>query len=141
MKLINQVCTLEQAKRLKELGVVQVSQYIWREGQLEHIDSVNSWADQETVKGMLSHYDSIWERSWRDDWQIYSAFTVAELGAVLPGFAHIPLKSDMNDYWYLFLDKYEQFKTEAEARAALLIYRLEKGAITVAEVNHFLKAA
>jgi hypothetical protein len=83
MKLEKQVCTLEQAKRLKGLGAIQESQCYWRCGILEHVASVNSWGDQQTFGELIKRNDSIWEPQWRDDYEIYSAFTVAELGAMI----------------------------------------------------------
>lgn len=68
MKLGNQVCSLELAKRLKELGVNQESLFYWQEhlsgGQSDLIQA-NEPADDD----------------YRD---FYSAFTVAELGGMLP---------------------------------------------------------
>ncbi len=141
MKLKKQVCTEQQAKRLKELGVVQDSQCYWRRGQVEHVDGVNSWADQQTLGEMIIEYDATCEPAWRDKSEIYSAFTVAELGEMLAYNAQIPAKSHDGDYWFVYLDKYEQFKTEAQTRAELLIYFLEKGGITTTEVNRHLQTA
>jgi hypothetical protein len=119
MKISNQVCTLEQAKRLKELGVCQESYFHYG----DHMDGVfESWMHE------------------GDEDTFYAAFTVAELGAMLKGCETYPRKSDRNDYWFIYLEKFEHFKTEAEGRAAILIYRLEKGASTIAEVNHLLQA-
>jgi hypothetical protein len=121
MKIENQVCTLEQAKKLKELGVCQ-------ESYLYHVKDI-------TTPGTLSGKEKIiFNQHW-------SAFSVAELGVMLGNMAHYPHRSDRNEYWYVYLDKYEQYKTEAEVRAAVLIFRLERGAITIAEVNHLLQSA
>lgn len=76
MKLESQVCTLEQAKRLQELGVTQVSIWFWE--TLKHFpdcaeNRLTAWFNaghsisQDVVTG------------------IFSAFTVAELGVMLGG--------------------------------------------------------
>lgn len=128
MDVKNQVCTLEQAKKLKELGILQES-LCW---YVHHL---------ETELVVAFGY------SWTDDpgYECYpekwSAFNVAELGVMLNTFTGNIRKSDNGDYWYAYLDTYQQFKTEVEARAALLICRLEWGSITPDEVNHLLKAA
>lgn len=124
MKIENQVCTLEQAKRLKELGVAQDSLFY-------------HWLDYDGYKHACVRMEK-WNNGRQPD---CSAFTVAELGVMLQGCESYTRKSDRNDYWYIYLDKYEHFKTEAETRAALLIYRLERGAITAAEVNYLLQSA
>ena len=67
MELKHQVCSLEIAKRLKELGVKQESEFHW-----QHHRSVNSpsgWA---------------WSLSNTTNGHSVSAFTVAELGEILP---------------------------------------------------------
>ena len=130
MKIENQVCTLKQANRLKELGVTQDSilYYYPSCGEL-------------LLKGRLvtktgTQYKKVLVGK---DLASCSAFTVAELGEMLADNAQIPAKSHDGDYWYIYLDKYEQFKTEAQTRAALLIYFLEKGGITATEVNQRLQ--
>jgi hypothetical protein len=77
MKLEDQVINLSQAKRLKELGIRQNSQYYWRCGKIEHVSGVNSWGDQETLGEMIKRNDSIWSPNWRDDYEIYCAFAIA----------------------------------------------------------------
>lgn len=134
MKLENQVCSLELSKRLKELGVKQESYFWWAE------DITDSWI----VHG--------------DDYRIraglcYSAFTVAELGEMLPfcvrvngDFYEIELpnpdgmKENSLSYGYhkpiktlpfewLFCNSY--CGTEANARSKMLIYLLENNLIKI----------
>ena len=127
----NQVCTKEQALKLKELGVSQET--LWSYFKCP------SHAGLCLTEMSVRHVWILTGNPYDDeDIEITAAFTVAELGVMLGPLAHYPQHSDRNDYWYIYLDKYEQFKTEAEVRAATLIYRLEKGAITAAEVNHLL---
>lgn len=146
MNIENQVCTFHQAKRLKELGVGypkgQESFFKWFE-----CDIGESWEpglfrpdsgefDYMLIGGLEGDYSD--EVETRGNWD---AFTVAELGVMLGATAHYLQRSDRNDYWYVYLDTYKQFKTEAEGRAAMLIFRLEVCAITAAEANHLLKSA
>jgi len=142
MKLENQVCTLEQAKRLKELGVCQDSQCYWRRSQVEHIDGVNSWPDQQTLREMIVEYDGAGEVGWQDRFEIYSAFTVGELGVML-GFSPyaVYLKKDNIVFWHADYEHmpFGAFPTEAEAKAAILIHQLENNLITAAEINQRLK--
>jgi hypothetical protein len=70
MDLQKQVCSLELAKRLKELGVQQ--------------ESVFAWLVESDGSGTLTTKDDRPQRSFyrADEW--CSAFTVAELGELLP---------------------------------------------------------
>jgi hypothetical protein len=121
MKIEDQVCTEFQADRLKEFGIIQESLFY-------HTHS--DWGVMPRKSIDFSGNPS-------------SAFTVAELGILLP-----PGYDTMyctNDGWRGFdLDGQDMcdsktFDTEAEARAAMLIYLLETNLITPAEVNERLK--
>jgi hypothetical protein len=112
LTLEQQVCSLESAKRLKELEVSQESLF-WHE------------YDQYGYSG-IKHGCHDKERFW----DIYSAFTVAELGLLLPK-NYISKNSD--DYkwmgywwdWACYKRIVEGCDNEAEARAKMLIYLLE----------------
>jgi hypothetical protein len=67
MKLENQVCSLELAKKLKTLGVKQESYFIWAK----------------RVDGTYIVYDHPRFGSMFADEGSFSAFTVAELGSLL----------------------------------------------------------
>lgn len=100
MKLSDQVCSLDLAKRLKELGVKQDSLFYWFECPVK-----NEW-----IIGNPNR-----------DWENYSAFTVAELGKLLPD----------EFYSYRLSNKWRTNKimsmhvtidiTEANSRALMLI--------------------
>lgn len=111
MELEKQVCSFELAKRLKELRVKQESFYLW--------DGV----------------DRDLHRSDDDQWLIdrcYSAFTVAELGEMLPKNCRTRRSIDHKDDWLvdsLSTDHMAHSPTEADARANMLIYLLENGLI------------
>lgn len=134
MKLENQVISLEHAKKLKALGVKQESLWWWEE------DLECDYVDYRLIYKTKLYYKN------RD---IYSAYTVAELGELLPDKIikdHIWINGKVmeKDRRY-FLNsgkrgkehhiKYipdagREFKhlfsyTEASARAKMLIYLLE----------------
>jgi hypothetical protein len=141
MELEQQVCSLELAKRLKQLGVKQECLFYWDE----------NW-DSDVPGG--KHWWSL-TRSWeRKDGNFqYSAFTVAELGEMLPKdvwFQGIRFErafdTFQNDwvvgYYYngltpSVIDKNYQIETkcaaptEADARAKMLIYLLENKLLTL----------
>jgi len=123
VKLEDQVCSLELAKRLKELGVKQESHFY-------HIKERAEWrlwpytSPGFSLEGIREHP--------REDWEVYSAFTVAELGDMLPkGFYQTFFVEDgvvvgRPDFKVLentFTTEKET--TEANARAQMLIYLLE----------------
>lgn len=151
MKLSDQVCTLEQAKKLKELGVEQES--IWM--YIYYKDDIIS------SSAGLHHY-LIANEIFADndggefDCLIASAFSVAELGVMLPEYigelrllqwhasdssfgiqyrfnCDNPTTQTIPDHC-IFSD------TEAQARAAMLIYLLENNIITPEQVNERVKA-
>lgn len=137
MKLENQVCSLELAKQLKELGVKQDSLFYWV--------SEGTWDKRkDIIKPFLSQstkfiYGSAPDLSEAEYPICYSAFTVAELGEMLP--VSVP-KSYLN-YWLgitrqpignkwevSYSDNDEDIvffeeDSEADARAEMLIYLLE----------------
>ncbi len=128
MKLESQVTSLELSKRLKELGVKQESYFQWRCTESE--ENPPHW-----------HIEY-----GRDDFHYpnyVSAFTVAELGEMLPesieetewthileidhwdeGKWHIVYASAKGDY---FAEVHAE--TEADARAKMLIYLIENNLI------------
>ncbi|MDE1767156.1 MAG: hypothetical protein KGI27_12930 [Thaumarchaeota archaeon] len=134
MKLQDQVISLESAKKLKELGVEQESYLNWWK------DRVGHWE--------ISHWPATKEA--QENSECISAFTVAELREMLPDcikpeenvlFLNYDRdKQDSHhfiDYLPLDFNSDDQVEsktmvckdTEAEARAAMLIYLLEKGLI------------
>lgn len=136
MKLEKQLTSLELSKRLKELGVRQESHFRW------------------VVGGALngSHYSEQIEPSKTQSfgaanqaYSHYSAFTVSELGEMLPfqikykkHICYLSCQKNIPEYggWYCFYEssdivrpteKTEMFTadTEADARAKMLIYLIE----------------
>lgn len=110
MKLESQVCSLELAKRLKELGVDQESLWYW-----------NEYSDLNCV--LVSPADKLGEN--------FAAFTVAELGEMLKGqeFDVIFGKEKV----ILVRGHLEEYsaETEADARAKMLINLIENKLVTL----------
>jgi hypothetical protein len=113
MKLQNQVVSLELAKKLKELGFPQDSLFYWTKS----LDGKNVLKEWRIITGdeEINAYGS-------------SAYTVAELGEMLPGL-WMPVKDEENGRKpWLRVDReinktWEE--TEADARAKTLIYLKE----------------
>jgi hypothetical protein len=111
MKLEDQVCSLELAKRLKELGVKQDSHFYWWEhkpGTGWHLtENMSIYADENV-----------------------SAFTVAELGEMVLETVSSG-KTWGGGYRALFISDahktihQEDAQTEADARVKMLIHLLE----------------
>lgn len=125
MKLENQVVSLELAKRLKELGVKQESLYWW---------AMYTDGTSQILYGISE------EMGWNENRRRVSAFTVAELGEILApyGVLEVPAYSGPQtwiislgftfcSYWRGVMPAIECIDDkEADARAKMLIYLLEK---------------
>lgn len=122
MKLEDQVVSLPLAKRLKELGVKQEAMFHWLERAYEpkpFLYKFDEWQDaKESTKKYGGNY--------------CGAFTVAELGEMLPEVVEC---DKFNGDWCIVylngkLDAYAcDDKSEADARAKMLIYLIEKGVV------------
>ncbi len=141
MKLEDQVCSLELAKRLKELGVKQESLVFWQ--------FLEPWGKHPS-EWQLRHYPNLEKSSSNSEHEI-SAFTVAELGEMLPrvfknddDMYYIEPNANGNGLRYMDYVKYHMgvgtflrayplvvADTEADARAKMLIYLLENKLITL----------
>lgn len=126
MDIKDQVCSLELAKRLKELGVQQESLFYWH-GYSEEYKS----ASIAYTKGKII------------DKQCYSAFTVAELGELifklnyyhLEDIGYLEINTERvyrsgGDFYRLTYNLSENIideLNEANARALMLIYLIENG--------------
>lgn len=130
LKLEDQCCSLESAKRLKELGCPQESLFYWRKYQNWLIDLGTNcpgewgWTDEEVDET--------------------SAYTTAELGELLPmeisdGTYDSGRISGANDWWFCgygdakrkAVNVFQTATTEAESKAKMLIYLLENKLIGV----------
>ena len=137
MELKDQVCSLKLAKKLKKLGVKQESLFWWEKS----IKRAFKGKKPKTYSVLKSKKD----RTFFANYQHYSAFTVAELGEKLPGYIDLPASIESDylcitnktvDYWLIEyqelgipkanpLKPYVKAKTEANARAKMLIYLIE----------------
>ena len=128
MQLEKQVCSLELAKRLKELGVKQGSLFWWVTTKPTDVAPTTiEWkGDIELINEKVS-LTYITEKT--------SAFTVAELSEELPdGYATFLTKVRGKLEWMCQdgAEELEQFAdTEADARAKMLIYLIENELVTL----------
>jgi hypothetical protein len=136
MLLEKQVTSLEPSKRLKELGVKQDSLFAW----YQYRDSV--YCEYREHKASCDAQSTYHDGYAKLPIEICAAFTVAELGGMLPrtiqwhDLEHT-LSYSIDDYGHKgFLHRvhYKRgtnsissggFKTEADARAKMLIYLIE----------------
>lgn len=131
VNLEDQVCSLELARKLKLLGVMNPSIFGWMYSKHEpHI----GWY---VIRGTNDHKPMIWggddcKLQEQKDKEI-SAYTVAELGELLGSHAE---SSKGDNGWYMRtispIQKWKDMfpcKTEADARAKMLIYLVEQGFI------------
>lgn len=126
MQLEKQVVSLELAKILKELGVEQKSLFWWA-SMMRGDEEESVLVNVETLTRMYKgEYGWVW----------LSAFTVAELGEMLPW--DIVIHRDINKGWHITFQAnglaekdilFSEDSTEADARAKMLIYLLEQGLI------------
>lgn len=130
MKLEDQVCSLELAKKLKELGVKQESAFIWAEKAVDEFMG-NVYPSSEYSIHLREDYKSLSEEELEE----VAAFTVAELGEMLK----LRIPAPIEGSWYAASPKDQPVKrlgkltetTEADARAKMLIYLIENKIITV----------
>ena len=129
MKLEQQVCSLELAKRLQELGIKQDSLFWWLDGERPELRYLYNFTGQEKKK--------------------YSAYNVAELGEILPDnyFTRKHFGSGTKRWHWQVYHGYEETSvngeliasdmytsdTEADARAKMLVYLLENNLLTTYE--------
>lgn len=123
MKLEDQVCSLELAKHLKELGVRRGSYFVWHDSELAG------------SQVLIRKSESIYAQKYAD---FVAAYTVSELGEMLPEKVTVEYKEQyidfdrFNGWWLYYLDEPDDktfSENEADARAKLLIYLIEKGLI------------
>lgn len=145
MLLEDQVCSLELAKKLKKLEVKQDSYFMWYsfENPLQNIfeeDHVpdNHWNLNFTER--CSKYGA--------DWTL-SAFTVAELGEMLPvkiGDEYLTTHRCIRNGWWIFyssednddhsFNSFWDASSEVNIRARMLIYLIENNLVKVEDINN-----
>lgn len=148
MKLEQQVCSLELAKRIKELGVKQESLWWWFDVPNMKKNNKRIFATdfEPYISSARSSTHSTNKETQRTiNQHTYSAFTVAEMGELLPnwhylgkdGFGHYycglndeAVENDHikipKDFYYEDIGELQQEdKLPANALAKMLIYLLE----------------
>jgi len=144
----NGCCDLEWAKKLKELGVKQESLWWWTAGRKnEFSDYTNKFYHLP----QLLDKTEIEERN-KGGWNIVSAFTVAELGEMLPNYVstsncgggrtservnYLVCSNQNSREAWIAKDTKEinwvscRDRNEANARAKMLVWLIEKGKVKV----------
>jgi hypothetical protein len=127
MKIENQVCSLEQAKRLKELGIAQQCVFKYNQNLYENAGDI--------TEGVWT----IWYNNLSCAKNQIAAFTVAELGEMIgPDTRWQTFKTRARCWCFdceYYCTPFADFRSEAEARAAMLIILLENNHITVEGAN------
>lgn len=123
----DRVSSLELSKKIKELGVKQDSLFYW----VKDFDGCKGW--QLFVTGQMcgqldDHYE--FSKEHLSGYEFYSAFTVAELGEMLPeGYMTKREGKRWRGAGFDIADGSIIADTEANARAKMLIYLVDKGKI------------
>ncbi len=117
---MNNVITLDQARKLCELGVEKEAYFMWR----SHNGKSELWKFTKTAPVM--------------DVRFYPAYNAEELIAMMDGMYQIYIRQDKRVE--IYTDPYSDEKTPmydtlTQALAAKLIYDIENGIITVEEIN------
>lgn len=128
MKLENQVCSLELSEKLKSLGVSQKSLFYWWKYGDNPVLAIKTSNDQ-AIRS-IKNFD-YFTTAGHKDYEYCSAFTVAELGEMLP-YGYSSYKTRINCFSCHFT-KTEKNRNidetidnnEANCRAKMLIYLLE----------------
>jgi hypothetical protein len=131
VKLEDQVCSLELAQKLKELGVKQDSLFYWF--RVKNLGLKLEIKAKESL--VYSSYSFL-----RDDiYESYAAFTVAELGEMLPDWFDSGRRQEGDWMCRVFVKcndiTHQAFsETEANARAKMLIYLIENGHVNAGDL-------
>jgi len=135
MKLNKQVCSLEFAKRLKSLNVKQDSLFYWFNMGggffLQYFDKLAEYADENEMEGTKKDWAKNYMKKYGDD-NNFSAFTVAELGELLPA-GYLTKKVSSGREWKCYysdhagnkLQEATTCENEADCRAKMLEYLIE----------------
>jgi hypothetical protein len=146
MKLEEQVCSLELAKTLKELGVKQESAFWWVEGDLVYRGEWGGPSDDASKRMEQKELDEYMHA-------LFSAFTVAELGELLPmtvygEFDALVVEKAIR-HWFVYYSTdrsgnpskwrgrlIQTADTEVDACAKMLIYLIENILLTLPTLEY-----
>ncbi len=124
MKTRQQLCSFEQSKKLKELGVLQNGLFWFYDDKKDYNQIGCSLISEEITNILKKHFD------------YYSAFTVSELGVMLPNYMSSYRDEDKTYYTGIEEGLNISFgKTEAESRATCLIHLIETGKLKISDIN------
>ena len=123
MKLEQQVAGLELSQKLKSLGVKQESAFYWvmsKNLPKNHCNYgtwrlVQAWSNEQT--------------------ETYAAFNCSELGEMLPKTPDMVFFWNYPEWRCSYKGFSERADTEADSRAAMLIYLIEKG---IVDTHHII---
>lgn len=127
MNLIDQVCSLELAKELEKLGIKQESLFYWADGSLVSSIDMDLLLINNKVRTFSANHNDYPDE---DVFNLYSAFTVSELGEMLPDLTKT-IKRKTNDWVCIVTckdsnqDEHFVAFTEANVRAIALICLIE----------------
>lgn len=118
MDLINQVTNLELSKRLKALGVPQISYFVW------YMNSKD--------KMVVGDHLDLLKFGDKAEPETYSAYTSAELGEMLGVYVTKLSYDTFQGLWRTSLgDGFIAEDTEADLRGLMLEYLLEQGLLKI----------
>jgi hypothetical protein len=153
MNIEKQLCTISQSRRLKELGVLQESQCCHYQEQTPRNPNLHEYGwPQENMPWHISTTGKRSRISGNSVLYEYSAFSVAELGQLLPDLLSTDRQYELvcvkeDDCWLVMyvagndlcdvLHK-KAAKNEADAKATMLIYLLENKLVDVSICNESL---
>lgn len=125
MKLEDQVCSIELGKRFKELGVQQDSLFYYIETSYRASDTARDRHHNQHRKKLI-YKPGGWSEKETPPSKFWSIYTVAELGEMLSKESNSVMFA--NNKWASVIEQLLQLtlsRTEADARAKMLIYLLE----------------
>lgn len=136
MKIQDQVCTLDQGKRLAELGITASPKWMYFNCH-PHSGLCLSEMPNRHMAILTGHFPLD-----PSEYSLTPAFTVAELGIMMPWSYSTVRHSEFlpdEESWSVEKngesDSDTSYLTEAQARAALLIHLLETNQLTADEAN------
>lgn len=132
MEIENQLCSIEQSKRLKELRIRNSGQFNWKEFEHKKTKEIKiGW-----TFGGVGQWESLKSYNIQGN---YSAFTCAELGVMLREYCNRISSTNENNYLILEKDlpnaSFSAQSTETKARAELLIFLLESKLLSSEDCN------
>lgn len=127
----NHYVSLPLAKRMKEAGFEQESEYYWATFRNESSPK-ESWPNVYSELLDEEEIESFQERSYLKDFDYCPTYGVTELGDILPPGTHVRRFKDRPDMWNCVSDEYKcgfAAETMPDAMALMALNLKEKGII------------